>query len=43
VEKSLGRDATDELAVMVDTFAPLDVAADAHRYEAPEYPWTWAR
>jgi len=43
VEKSFGRDATDELAVMVDTFAPLDVAADAHRYEAPEYPWTWAR
>ena len=43
VEKSLGRVATDELAVMVDTFAPLDVAPDAYRYEAVDYPWTWAR
>jgi len=43
VEKSLGREATDELAVMVDTFAPLDVAPGANAYEAPEYPWTWAR
>jgi len=42
VEKSLGREATDELAVMVDTFAPLDVAPGAYAYEAPEYPWTWA-
>jgi len=43
VDKSLGREATDELAVMVDTFAPLDVAPGAYAYEAPEYPWTWAR
>ena len=42
VDKSLGREATDELAVMVDTFAPLDVAPGAYAYEAPEYPWTWA-
>jgi len=43
VDKSLGREATDELAVMVDSFAPLDVAPGAYAYEAPEYPWTWAR
>jgi len=43
VDKSLGREATDELAVMVDTFAPLEVAPGAYAYEAPEYPWTWAR
>ena len=43
VEKSLGREATDELAVMVDTFAPLDVAAGAYAFEAADYPWTWAR
>ena len=43
VEKSLGRVATDELAVMVDTFAPLDVAAGAYAFEAADYPWSWAR
>ena len=43
VEKSLGREATDELAVMVDTFAPLDVAAGAYAFEAADYPWSWAR
>ena len=43
VDKSLGRVATDELAVMVDTFAPLDVAPGAYAYEAVDYPWTWAR
>ncbi|MCU1588580.1 MAG: homogentisate 1,2-dioxygenase, partial [Frankiales bacterium] len=43
VEKSLGREATDELAVMVDTFAPLDVASGAYAFEAAAYPWSWAR
>ena len=43
VEKSLGREATDELAVMVDTFAPLDVASGAYAFEAADYPWSWAR
>jgi homogentisate 1,2-dioxygenase len=43
VEKSLGREATDELAVMVDTFAPLDVAPGAYANEATDYPWSWAR
>ncbi|MCW2585922.1 MAG: homogentisate 1,2-dioxygenase [Frankiales bacterium] len=43
VEKSLGKQATDEMAVMVDTFAPLDVAPGAYGYEARDYPWSWAR
>ena len=43
VDKSLGREATDELAVMVDTFAPLDVAPGAYAHESVDYPWTWAR
>ena len=43
VEKSIGRASTDELAVMVDTFAPLDLAPSAYEVEDPGYPWTWAR
>ena len=43
VEASLGRDTTDELAVMVDTFAPLALAHDARACDDPGYPWSWAR
>jgi homogentisate 1,2-dioxygenase len=43
VEAALGRTATDELAVMIDTFAPLDLAPAALDVEDPAYPWTWAR
>ncbi len=43
VEKALGKSATDELAVMVDTFAPLDLAPAVSEIEDPAYPWTWAR
>jgi homogentisate 1,2-dioxygenase len=43
VERALGKAATDELAVMVDTFAPLDLAPAAYEVEDPGYPWTWAR
>ncbi len=42
VEASLGRDATDELAVMIDTFAPLALADAARDCEDADYPWTWA-
>jgi len=42
VEASLGREATDELAVMVDTFAPLRLASGARACADPDYPWTWA-
>jgi len=43
VEAALGKPATDELAVMVDTFAPLDLAAACGDIDDPAYPWTWAR
>lgn len=43
VEASLGAERTDELAVMVDTFAPLRLAGAARDCDDPDYPWTWAR
>jgi homogentisate 1,2-dioxygenase len=43
VERALGKASTDELAVMVDTFAPLDLAPAALEVDDPGYPWTWAR
>jgi homogentisate 1,2-dioxygenase len=41
VESSLGKTATDELAIMVDTFAPLGVARAAAALEDPEYYRSW--
>ncbi|HEX9038265.1 MAG TPA: homogentisate 1,2-dioxygenase [Ktedonobacterales bacterium] len=41
VEKSLGAQATDELAVMVDTFRPLKLGADAELLDDPSYPFSW--
>ena len=43
VEASIGKEATDELAVMVDTFRPLHLGPAALACEDPDYPWTWAR
>ena len=43
VEASIGKAATDELAVMVDTFRPLDLCEPALSCEDPAYAWTWAR
>lgn len=43
VEASLGKERTDEMAVMIDTFRPLDIASAARRCEDPEYAWTWSR
>jgi homogentisate 1,2-dioxygenase len=42
VERSLGAEFFDELAVMVDTFRPLELGAAAAGCEDPGYPWTWA-
>ncbi|KIR62748.1 homogentisate 1,2-dioxygenase [Micromonospora haikouensis] len=42
-ERSIGVDFFDELAVMVDTFRPLDLCAAADECEDPAYAWTWAR
>jgi homogentisate 1,2-dioxygenase len=41
VEKSLGAERTEELAVMVDTFRPLKLAADAQALDDPQYPYSW--
>ena len=41
VEKSLGAERTEELAVMVDTFRPLTLTADAEQYDDPKYPFSW--
>ncbi len=40
-EASIGKDRTDELAVMVDTFRPLDVAVGAQELEKSEYQASW--
>jgi homogentisate 1,2-dioxygenase len=32
----------DELAVMVDTFRPLELGEGARASEDPSYPWSWA-
>lgn len=38
-----GKTATDETAVMIDTFRPLNLGPSARRAEDPEYAWSWAR
>jgi homogentisate 1,2-dioxygenase len=43
VDRSMGIDRTGELAVMIDTFAPLSLTGEARAVSDPEYPWTWAR
>jgi homogentisate 1,2-dioxygenase len=42
VEKSLGAKETKELAVMVDTFHPLQITADALEIEDASYVMSWA-
>jgi homogentisate 1,2-dioxygenase len=42
VERSLGAEFFDELAVMVDTFRPLGLGAAGRACEQDGYPWTWA-
>jgi homogentisate 1,2-dioxygenase len=40
-EGSLGKEKTEELAVMVDTFNPLHIAVDALELERTEYQDSW--
>ena len=40
-EASIGKERTEELAVMVDTFRPLYTAQSALRYEDPRYTYSW--
>lgn len=42
VEASIGKEATDELAVMIDTFRPLDLGDAALACEDASYAWTWS-
>ena len=42
VEASLGAEFFDELAVMVDTFRPLELGEGGSAAEDPAYAWTWA-
>ena len=42
-ERAIGVDYFDELAVMVDTFRPLDLCEPALACEDEAYAWTWAR
>jgi homogentisate 1,2-dioxygenase len=43
VEASIGKAATEELAVMIDTFAPVRLGPAAFACEDPEYAWSWQR
>ena len=42
IEASLGAEYFDELAVMVDTFRPLELGEGGLAAEDPAYAWTWA-
>ncbi|MFZ5852355.1 MAG: homogentisate 1,2-dioxygenase [Actinomycetota bacterium] len=42
VERSLGVEFFDELAVMVDTFRPLELGEGGVACEDPGYAWSWA-
>jgi homogentisate 1,2-dioxygenase len=41
-EAALGAESFDELAVMIDTFRPLELGASAGACEDPNYAWSWA-
>ncbi|GGM79814.1 putative homogentisate 1,2-dioxygenase [Thermopolyspora flexuosa] len=41
-EGGIGREFFDELAVMVDTFRPLELGEGALACEDPGYAWTWS-
>lgn len=42
IEKSIGKKETQELAVMVDTFHPLQLTVEALEIENPGYTMSWA-
>ncbi|MGH9193643.1 MAG: homogentisate 1,2-dioxygenase [Acidimicrobiales bacterium] len=43
VERALGQEATDEMAVMLDTFDPLQLADGARACDDADYAWSWGR
>jgi homogentisate 1,2-dioxygenase len=40
-EQSIGKERTDEIAVMIDTFEPLQLTEEAIAVEDPDYPYSW--
>ena len=40
-EASIGKERTNELAVMIDTFRPLVLTAAAEGFDDPGYPTSW--
>jgi len=42
-ERSQGVDRTEEVAVMLDTFAPLGLSQAARGVSDPTYPFSWSR
>ncbi len=43
VEAAVGATRTEETAVMIDTFAPLEISEAARSVADADYPWSWAR
>ena len=41
-ERSIGTESFDELAVMIDTFRPLELGEGGLACEDPDYAWSWA-
>jgi len=42
VERAADQTRTEEVAVMIDTFRPLDLGPAARTVEDERYPWSWA-
>lgn len=40
-EASIGKERTDELAVMLDTFRPLYLTKQSQELDDPDYPYSW--
>ncbi len=43
VEAAVDATRTEETAVMIDTFAPLEISEAARAVADADYPWSWAR
>jgi homogentisate 1,2-dioxygenase len=43
IEASIGKKETLELAVMIDTFHPLQVVKGTSEWEDPDYPYSWVQ
>ncbi len=41
VESSLGKESTNEYAIMVEAYKPLSLTKIAQRYDDPSYPFSW--